>query len=175
MPTPEELLKIAKASLRQIRRTPREPILYNLIRDERYVGREYFDKIPKHTSVGNVKNPNDFSGIYGFYDEADNPLYVGISNTVIRRLAYHLTRNNHNESSLVYLIARDMYNKTHDEPYNGPRPNFPFNQYRQTIQNDMYNNWRFFYYPLSGGYELAFTEIYLAAALNTRWNSFGPH
>ena len=39
----------------------------------------------------------------------------------------------------------------------------------------MINNRSFKVYPIENGYNLSFTEIYLACALETKWNTFKTH
>jgi len=49
--------------------------------------------------------PGDFSGCYAMIENG-NPIYVGISRSVLARLRQHFTGKTHFDASLVYAIAQ---------------------------------------------------------------------
>jgi hypothetical protein len=90
-------------------------------------------------------------------------------------LRQHLFGKLHNQATLAYLIAMDRLEKSTGEEYIGLREDSPFPKYRETIQHEIQDKWEFAVYPMKGGYQLAFSEIYIAAALKAKWNSFDTH
>jgi len=170
------LLKGAEESVQAIMGSKPQPILDNLVDSgtNEYLGRQFFREIEKTTSTYRSGSKNDFSGIYVFLKN-DRAVYVGISNSVIRRLKYHLLADRENQSSFVYLMARRQYQTDNGAAYDGARKDFPFELYRQGFQTEMISEWKFIVHPCSGGYHLSFTEILLAASLKTPWNSFETH
>lgn len=121
----------------------------------------------------NFITDNDFKGLYIFY-ENDIAIYVGISKKILRRIKQHFLSNSHFSASLVYLIAREK----HDESigfYNDDRENFPFENYREEIQNNMRNNWKISLLSENDNYILYLKEIYISCKLKTYWNSFATH
>lgn len=58
---------------------------------------------PRHT-INSLPNAMPDAGIYLFYDDVQ-PLYVGRTNNLQKRLQYH-TRNNHNQATFAFLLAR---------------------------------------------------------------------
>ncbi len=81
----------------------------------------------------NSKKNNDFSGIYIFFNKNKKAVYVGISRTIIRRIRQHFISPEHNQSSLVYLMARKMYKEKYETDFQGIRNSFPFNDYQPKI------------------------------------------
>jgi hypothetical protein len=175
-PDPAELIATAESILKEIRSYSPVAILGNLVdpKKQEYLGRDYFFDVPKNTYAHKSKTPNDFSGIYVFY-ENETAEYVGISNTIIRRLKQHLYGKKHNEASFAYLMARQEHEESTGNGHHGLRNDFPFDGYRKNIQKHMIEKWGFTTHPLSGGYSLSFSEIYISAVLKTKWNSFDPH
>jgi len=112
--------------------------------------------------------------LYVFYNK-NKPVYVGISKTMIRRLKYHLFGKKDNESSFVYILAKAKYENDTGQIHNGKRKDFPFNDYKDEIQNDMKENWSMKYCAIENGYELSFIEIYVACVLKSKWNTFKTH
>jgi len=139
-----------------------------------YIGKIYFSNQSKNSYSYKSINENDFSGLYIFYNKT-LPVYVGISGTIIRRLKYHLFGLKENESSLVYLIANEKYQFKYGIEHNGQRKDFPFDEFRLQIQSEIISKWSFKYFPIENGYQLSFSEIYVACALKTRWNTFKTH
>lgn len=174
IPNITELVNNANSILESLLKIKPVKINGSLVKNDSYVGRKYFEEQQKNSYSYKSVNENDFSGVYVFYKN-NKPIYVGISGTIIRRLKYHLFGLKNNESSLVYLIAKENYQKEYGIKYSGKRSDFPFSNFRQEIQTEMINNWSFKIYPIKNGYNLSFTEIYLACALETKWNTFKTH
>ena len=72
--------------------------------------KELFD----YNSLLNKKSnsKHELKGLYVLYS-ANNKTYVGISRTIFRRLKQHFYGKNHNESTLVYMMALEEYKKNH--------------------------------------------------------------
>jgi len=176
IPDPAALLERAQDSVKSVLSAIPLPIEDNLVSSGKneYIGRHFFRDFTKTTSTYRSGTKNDFSGIYVFL-KSDRAVYVGISNSVIRRLKYHLIADRENQSSFVYLMSRKQYELDNGVAYSGARKDFPFELYRQRFQTEMIREWKFIVHPCSGGYHLSFTEILLAASLRTRWNSFETH
>src|SRR3989339_1278317 len=101
-------------------------ILSNIIDKETYyyLGKEYFKDFEKNSIVGYSKYNNDFSGLYILYND-DKVVYVGISNSIIRKIKLLLIAKHNVQSNLVYLIAKKMYEDENKKVYKGSRSEFP--------------------------------------------------
>ena len=175
IPEPKELIEKAEQVLMKLNESSPIKINDNIIdQKNEYKAKEYFKNEKKNSYSYKSKRPNDFSGIYVFYNN-DEPVYVGISGTIIRRLKYHLFGKKDNESSFVYLLAKEKYKNDTGKKHNGKRKEFPFTDYKDEIQNDMKRNWSIKYCAIDNGYELAFIEIYVACVLKSKWNTFKTH
>ena len=64
---------------------------------------------PKHR-MDNLPKDMPLAGIY-LLSECSKALYVGRSNKLWNRLQYH-TRNNHNQATFAFLLAREKTGKT---------------------------------------------------------------
>ena len=58
------------------------------------------------TILSHLRRRDDFSGCYVLVRD-DEPFYVGISQTVVRRLRQHVTGTTHFDASLAYRMATD--------------------------------------------------------------------
>jgi len=171
-----ELSEFAGVIQKVINTTQPVKILGNLIdkKTGKYIGQEYFKDIEKNTTAGYAKKYNDFSGLYVFYNK-DIPVYVGISNSIIRRLRFNFIPNNNAQSRLVYLIAESMYKKESKKKYVGLRNDFPFEKYRKDILKEIVNRWKVNVIKIENGYKLTYSEIFIASTLKSYWNCFTPH
>ncbi len=121
------------------------------------------------------KKDNEVTGLYIFF-ENDEPLYVGISRRLIKRLRDHFLSNSHFSSSLVYLMARDEFELDTGELYMGERKDFThFIENRERLQEMMRKNWKIQIIPETDNYKLYYWEVALACKLKTRWNTFETH
>jgi hypothetical protein len=120
-------------------------------------------------------NNNELSGLYIFFDKKDIPLYVGISRTIFRRLRQHFLSVDHNQSSLAYLIAKKQYSEENGKIFSEYRDRFPFNQYNESIQLKMREEWKTQFIPEDNSYKIYLKEIYIACYEKTYWNTFITH
>jgi len=119
------------------------------------------------------KENNECMGLYILYNKSE-PVYVGISGTMIRRMKQHFFGKNHNESSLGYRMALEKYLEKNKKKYEGHRKRFPYEDYREEIQETM-KEWEIAFIPETDNYKLYFKEIAYACILKTYWNSFETH
>ena len=112
-------------------------------------------------------------GIYIFYDDSGNAVYVGISRTVIHRIKQHMTSNHHTAATLAYLIARTDYEKETGEVF--PKQRKDLDKSFVPIQDEMKRRWSFSIIPFNEEYEMYVNEVVLACHLKTKWNSFKTH
>ena len=176
IPSCKELNDFAEDMLNKISVAQPVEVLGNFIdkKTKKYLGQEYFKEIEKNTAIGYTKINNDFSGLYVFYN-TDTVAYVGISNSIIRRLRSHFISNSRTQSGLVYLIAKNMYENEKKKLYVGLRDDFPFEKYRKKIQKEIVNKWKIKVLKIENGYNLSYSEIYIASSLESFWNCFKPH
>lgn len=133
-----------------------------------------FEKIGFNSRLNEKdKKENEIKGLYIFYKN-ENPVYTGISRKLIRRLRNHFLGKSHFEASLVYLIARDNYDKTYGT-YMKTRNEFPFDDYRENIQKSMIDTWKISIFPEEDNYKLHLLELAVSCEFETKWNSFETH
>ena len=121
-----------------------------------------------------IKSDNEIKGLYILFNDMNNPVYIGISQTIIRRLRQHFLGTEHNQSTLCYLMAREEH-KDKDLGKNNQRKNFPYIKYRDRIQKNMRDTWKIAIIPETNNYLLYYKEIYYSCLLKTKWNSFETH
>lgn len=117
------------------------------------------------------KKDDEVKGLYVFGEVTNlgniEPIYVGISRTVFRRLYQHTWGKKHNETSFSYLKAK------HFSGYVGKRELLPSHLLKE--QQEKIKNYRLIIIPELNDYDLYFMEIYIAGRLKTKWNSFKTH
>lgn len=117
------------------------------------------------------ENNNELKGLYVFGEVNDNgkvePIYVGISRTVFRRLYQHTWGKMHNETSFSYLKAKHYTN------HKGNRSQLPLADLY--LQQEKIKNYRLIVIAEPNDYDLYFMEVYIAGKLKTKWNSFKTH
>lgn len=117
------------------------------------------------------KSDNEFKGLYVFGEEQQNgriqPVYIGISRTVYRRLKQHGWGKRHNECTLAYLMASEKIN------HNKSRESIPLKELEKAKSKVV--KFKVVMYPVKSDYELYFLEVTIAALLKTKWNSFKTH
>ena len=117
------------------------------------------------------KKEDEVKGLYVFGELKDNgnvePIYVGISRTVFRRLYQHTWGKMHNETSFSYLKAK------HFSQHTGKRIDLAEELLKE--QQDKIKNYRLIVIPETNDYDLYFMEVYIAGKLKAKWNSFKTH
>lgn len=120
-------------------------------------------------STNKVKN--EVKGLYIFGElnvsGLFEPIYIGISRTVFRRLYQHTWGTKHNEATLAYLMAKDRI--LHIEH----RSILPESELK--TEQEKIKNFKVIVVPELNDYDLYFMEVYLAGRLKTKWNSFKTH
>lgn len=99
----------------------------------------------------------------GFFE----PIYIGISRTVFRRLYQHTWGKKHNEATLAYLMAKSRL--LHLESRNSLLLS------ELEIEQEKIKTFKVVIVPEENDYNLYFMEVYLAGKLKTKWNSFRTH
>ena len=117
------------------------------------------------------KTENEVKGLYIFgelnVNGAFEPIYIGISRTIFRRLYQHTWGKKHNEAPLAYLMAKDRISHTED------RRILPITELE--IEQEKIKKLKLIVIPEQNDYDLYFMEVYLAGRLKTKWNSFKTH
>lgn len=117
------------------------------------------------------KKEDEVKGLYVFgelnQDGVTEPIYVGISRTVFRRLYQHTWGKKHNETSFSYLKAK------HFSQHTGKRIDLAEELLKE--QQEKIKNYRLIIFPEINDYDLYFMEVYIAGKLKTKWNSFKTH
>ena len=115
---------------------------------------------------------SDFSGCYVFID-VDHPVYVGISQTVFRRLRQHVLGTTHNDATLAYRIA------TSQEPHNMKRDDAMADEKFQghfAAAQDYLKRLNVAFIEIQNPVELYIFEAYCAMELGTgKMNTFETH
>ncbi|WP_326937025.1 GIY-YIG nuclease family protein [Flavobacterium sp. PL11] len=114
---------------------------------------------------------NELKGLYIFGEMNSNkqiePIYIGISRTIFRRLSQHSRGNNHNQASLAYLQAK--INSGHVKG----RMHLDLAMLKR--EQELIKNYFLVVIPETEDYDLYFMEVYIAGRLQTKWNSFKTH
>lgn len=177
-PYPKDLddsLKRAKLAAKQIKKfVASAPTLNELYEKGKNGGNKkvggFFDLIGhKPTIRHNTKRKkNEIKGLYFFAELKQgkiNPMYVGISRTICRRIYHHGFGYDDNQSSLAYIIASHKKGKAKN------RKSLKHMQ----LGKDIVKNFRVVVYPLNDDYEMYFFEVVIAGILKTKYNKFKTH
>jgi hypothetical protein len=121
--------------------------------------------LTKHNKAG------DFQGCYVLIEEK-NPIYVGISREVFRRLRYHIKGKQDNTATLAYSIACQRFplDGTRKQKMNNKEFLAHFQKARSRIEK-----MQFAFVEIKNDFELYVFEAYVALELDTRFNSFRTH
>jgi hypothetical protein len=114
----------------------------------------------------------DFGGCYVLMD-GKQPIYVGISRTVIRRLLQHVKGNTHYDASLAYQMAckRCPHSLSRDQAMEDPGFVEAFNEAKSYLESLSVA-----FVPFYNHVELYLFEVYCSMELGTsEWNSFRTH
>jgi len=131
---------------------------------------------PKHTITHLPKNMPE-AGIY-LFSENRAPLYVGRTNNLRKRLQYH-TRNNHNQATFAFLLARHETGKlkasyqprgSRQDLLSDPAFRTAFDDARQRIRT-MNVQWVAEADPI----RQTILEVFTAFQTNAKYNDFDNH
>ena len=137
---------------------------YSIRRDKKAFNDLGYDP---NVNSGKFKSKNEFKGLYVFGEEVKgkiNPVYVGISRTVYRRLRQHGFGKKHNECTLAYLMAKNEKLTRVICTNNILQP-----------KKEVIRKYKLVLYPVLDDYKLYFYEVALAGIFKTKWNSFRTH
>ena len=132
-----------------------------------------------HLNSTNKKYPGkEIKGIYVFAEEINGlakPFYVGMSQTIIRRLRQHVFGTGHNQATLAYLMARNEYNSIENKQYSGTRQDLQyFDRHRERYQSEI-RTARFAIKEIDDDYLMYMAEVFTACHFRCRWNTFETH
>ena len=144
---------------------------------EEHSGKRHKDFLEKLKITANAKLKlhnkanNELKGLYIFgemnTDHQIEPIYIGISRSIFRRLLQHSRRSNHNQASLAYLQA-----KTKSGHITG---RMELDLAKLKTEQELIKNYFLVVIPEVEDYDLYFMEVYIAGRLQTKWNSFKTH
>lgn len=144
--------------------------------DELYLENTKNKKIYKHPQIAHslvydMKNVDELKGLYLFAEVTSkkkiNPVYVGISRSISRRLKQHGWGKSHNHATWAYSMAANEISHTSN------RKDLSI-EHIQRIQA-IIRNCKVAVIQESNDYDLSFMEVYIAGKLKTKWNSFKTH
>lgn len=118
---------------------------------------------------------SDVKGLYLFCDPEGSPFYVGISQTILRRIKQHFFGSENNQASLVYLMALEEYKRQKGRPFKGLRKKFPFDKYGIPKQKALRETTKITIVPIEDNFELYISEAYYSCYYTTKWNTFETH
>ena len=166
--------KLSKLIVEKLQVAPRIKDLYTEsgANGKLYRSREIFDLLNTEPNVkyNGSKAMNEIKGIYVLGKKMNGvitPDYVGISDTILRRIKQHGWGTGHNQSSLAYLMAK------YNTGYTGSRENLDqevLKKYQKQVQQHY-----IVVHSVTEAYDKYFMEVALAGILNTKWNSFKTH
>jgi predicted GIY-YIG superfamily endonuclease len=117
----------------------------------------------------------EIKGLYLLSRANGGAFYVGISQTILRRLKQHFFSPYSNQSSLVYLMSHDQFKKKNGRAFDGLRKDFPFRKYSPEIQKELRDTTEIRIVPIQDNFELYLSEIVYSSYFKTYWNSFETH
>ncbi len=113
-----------------------------------------------------------FPGCYVFIDNK-KPVYVGISRSLVKRLAQHLNHDSHYSASLVYKMATEEYPREmkRDQAMKD-------DQFREAFlaKQEQLQKMAVAFIEIQNDLELYLFEVYVSMKLDTdTWNAFRTH
>ncbi len=130
-------------------------------------------------SLNKKYSGKEIKGVYVLANENMDgivtPYYVGMSQTIIRRLRQHVFGTGHNQATLAYLMARTEYEQIEKSQYTRNRQDLQyFTNHRERFQNEI-RNARFAIKEINDDYLLYMAEVFVACHFRSKWNSFETH
>jgi hypothetical protein len=114
----------------------------------------------------------DFPGCYVFLD-AERPVYIGISRSIIKRIIQHPNYDSHYSASLVYRMASEEY--PHEMKRDQAMKDDQFRAVFLAVQSRL-RKMRVAFIEIDNDLELYLFEVYAAMHLDTEtWNTFRTH
>lgn len=115
---------------------------------------------------------NDISGVYVLAVDnkksgKSNPVYVGISRAIFRRLERHGWGKRHTEASLAYLKAK------HKSKHIGLRKEMP--KSKLVAEQKIIRSYKVAIIAEERDFDMYFMEAYFAGKWKTKWNNFKTH
>jgi hypothetical protein len=176
----EDCLQIAKEFDRQLQDDVTEKILlsdiYKMKGSKCTANRNALRDLFECNSTNSKYHKKEIKGVYMLVDDSSgSPYYVGISQTIIRRLKQHVFGKSHNHATLTYLMARHDYEQLEGRPHKGTRMDLSyFNTHRERIQEKLRTS-RVMIKEINNNFLMHAVEVHLACHYKTRWNCFETH
>ncbi|MDP8227054.1 MAG: hypothetical protein P9L89_05390 [Candidatus Celaenobacter polaris] len=120
-------------------------------------------------------NGKEIKGLYSFINKKDEIIYIGISQSIIRRIKQHLYSKYRNQATLAYIMALAEYNKENRNNYLGERIKFPFEKYRINLQERLREQSSIIIQRTEDNFELYYSEILYCCYYKPFWNTFETH
>ena len=147
---------------------------FNNVTNEVQRQKKVFEELgyyPNSRLSKSTKVDNEIKGLYIFGEGTNkgvvNPIYVGISGTIFRRLKQHGWGKSKNEATFAYL-------KASSEPNHSSGQELPLLELL-IEQQKLIREYKVVIVPEVLDYDLYFMEVYLAGKLKTPWNTFKTH
>jgi hypothetical protein len=122
--------------------------------------------------LATLERSTDFPGCYVFIDQ-DQPVYVGISRSVVKRLVQHLNFDSHYSASLVYRMASEDY------PHEMKRDQAMKDEQFKTVffsAQERLRQMKVAFVEITNDLELYVFEVFAAMKFDTDvWNTFRTH
>lgn len=128
--------------------------------------------VGKKTILKNLNKKSDFPGCYVLID-GRQPIYVGISRSIVQRLSQHVKGTTHYDASLAYRIASQNTPHTNKREVAMSDPDFKkeFNETKNYLKS-----LNVAFIEIQNDLEIYLFEAYCAMQLDTaQWNTFKTH
>ena len=128
--------------------------------------------VGKQTILKSLNKKSDFPGCYVLID-GNEPIYVGISRSIVQRLSQHVKGATHYDASLAYRIASQ--NTPHTNQRNVAMSDQNFKQ--EFVNAKKYlKSLSVAFIEIQNDLEIYLFEAYCAMQLDTsKWNTFKTH
>lgn len=149
--------------------------VYRMVGNRCTADRQSLRSLFECNSTNRKYSGKEIKGVYVLVNETNKPYYVGISQTIIRRLKQHVFGKSHNHATLTYLIAKHDYQNVEDKVYIGARSDLQyFTKHREGIQEKLRNS-RVLIKEIDNNFVMHAAEVYLACHYKCYWNCFETH
>jgi len=123
---------------------------------------------------------NDFRELYVIYFK-ENPVYVGISERLIKRVNSHIKGDNYRTSAFAYQVAKKRYLKDNNGNFINPKSGKDYTRkefYELKLVASAraeVTKMKIRILPIQDEIQLYLFEVYCAMKLKTAFNSFDTH